>query len=201
MLEFVIIHVAQFMGMVPIREMNMKKLLAMLTLVASLTAFAGDVDDFFGGGEDQFDFQNRFSDADILMQVDRDAAVACYGSLCTLHSVTNRYGGFEVEFTVGENLGNSSSGGAVIITGGKDGYDTCDTCNDGISWGVTVRYKKGQCTQTINVPKSVYYAINTYMYGLIDEGGATRRGFTPADEAMIMFYTTIMSKASGCQMQ
>jgi hypothetical protein len=39
------------------------------------------------------------------------------------------------------------------------------------------------------------------MYGLMAEDGGTRRGFTPADEAMIMFYTTIMSKASGCTMQ
>jgi hypothetical protein len=36
------------------------------------------------------------------------------------------------------------------------------------------------------------------MYGLISEEGGTRRGFTPADEAMIMFYSTIMKQATGC---
>jgi hypothetical protein len=37
------------------------------------------------------------------------------------------------------------------------------------------------------------------MYGLMTETGETKRGFTPADEAMIMFYTTIMKQANGCQ--
>jgi hypothetical protein len=40
--------------------------------------------------------------------------------------------------------------------------------------------------------------MNRYMYGLISEDGGIRRGFTPADEAMIMFYSTIMKQASGC---
>jgi hypothetical protein len=31
----------------------------------------------------------------------------------------------------------------------------------------------------------------------MQETGETRKGFTPADEAMIMFYTTIMKQASG----
>lgn len=181
----------------------MKKMFILALSCLSLVTYAGDIDDYFGGGEDTYDFEQRYSDADILMQVDRDAAVACNGSLCTLHSVTNRYGGFEVEFTVGQNLNNTNGSGAVIITGnGKDGYDTtCDTCDEGISWGVTLRYAKGQCTQTIDVPVSVYKAINTYMYGLIRQGGGTRSGFTPADESMIMFYTTIMSQATGCSMK
>lgn len=42
------------------------------------------------------------------------------------------------------------------------------------------------------------YALNRYMYGLMTETGGTRRGFTPADEAMIMFYTTVMKQATGC---
>lgn len=175
----------------------MKKILMALLLVTQAPAFAGDIDDIFGPGDDQFQFQ-RFSDDMILLQIDQDANIACKDGVCTLHSVSNNYGGFEVAFQLGEgNAFNSGSGSVTnIYTGGSDNVST-----DGMFWGLTVRYRRGNCTQTVNVPRSVYYSLNRYMYGLMTETGGTRRGFTPADEAMIMFYTTIMDKANGCTMQ
>jgi hypothetical protein len=173
----------------------MKNLIFALSLVLSFGLMADDIDDIFAGGEREFEFE-RFSDNSILLAIDEDARVACNGGLCTLHSVTNSYGGFEVALNVGEGsqYGNGGSG-VNIYTGGNS------NSNDGEYWGVTVKYKKGRCTQRINVPRSVYYSVQRYMYGLMTEEGGTRRGFTPADEAMIMFYTTIMNKANGCTMQ
>lgn len=178
----------------------MKNFIVLIALLASTTTFAGDIDDIFNRGETEFEFE-RFSDDGILLAIDQDAELACVNGLCTLHSVTNRYGGFEVSFNLGEGSPNSNGTGVTnIYTGGKPGGSNCSTCPQQY-WGITLKYRKGQCTQKINVPRSVYYAINRYMYGLMTEEGGTRRGFTPADEAMIMFYTTIMSKATGCTLQ
>lgn len=174
----------------------MKKVLLTLALACSFTVSATNVDDLFAGGEREFEF-DRFADDSILLAIDEEAEMACEKGVCTLHAVTNNYGGFEVAFNVGEGDNNNNGGGTNIYTGGA-GYNTNDNSE---YWGFTVKYRRGQCTQRIRVPKSVYYSINRYMYGLMTEEGGTRRGFTPADEAMIMFYTTIMSKANGCTMQ
>lgn len=172
----------------------MKKFLLMFLLLA-VNVYASDVDDMFGDGEDQFVF-DRFSDEAILLEIDKDAAISCENGLCTLHAMESRYGGFEVSFGVGEGSGYGSNGkdGVNIYT---NGYSTCNSC-DQLNWGFQVKYTKGKCTQTVKVPKSVYYAVNRYMYGLLTDEGGTRRGFTPADEAMIMFYTTIMNNVKGC---
>lgn len=175
----------------------MKNVLLTLALLFSTALFAGDIDDMFGGGEDEFEFE-RFSDSQILLQIDADAEVACHSGVCTLHSVSNNYGGWEVSFNLGEGNSTNNGGGTNIYTGGA-GVGCNDCPRD--YWGIQVKYGRGQCTQRINVPRSVYYAVNRYMYGLMTEEGGTRRGFTPADEAMIMFYTTIMAKATGCTMQ
>lgn len=174
----------------------MKKLSLLFTLLLASNLYAGTIDDIFAPGDDQFQFE-RFSDEMVLVQIDQDANIACKDGLCTLHSVTNNYGGIEVSFQIGEgNTSNSGSGSVTNIYTGGNG----NNIGDGTFWGFNIRYKRGNCTQTINVPRSVYYAINRYMYGLMTDTGGTRRGFTPADEAMIMFYTTIMDKASGCTM-
>lgn len=173
----------------------MKNLLLMLALVMSTTIFAGDIDDMFGGGEDEFEFE-RFDDSRILLAIDADAEIACRDGLCTLHSVSNTYGGFEATFNLGEGDGSSDSSTTNIYTDSSSSGSSCSDCDD--YWGIEVSYSRGRCTQTVNVPRSVYYAINRYMYGLMTETGGTRRGFTPADEAMIMFYTTILTKATGC---
>lgn len=180
----------------------MKKLLKILLILLSLNICASEVDDIFGEGEQEFEFE-RFSDKSILLAIDEDAKVACSsGGLCTLHSVTNRYGGFEVSFNIGggsqSNINNGEGSVTNIYTG--DRGSNCNGCDQRF-WGISVKYKKGKCTQTIKVPRSVYYAINRYMYGLMTDTGGVRRGFTPAAEAMIMFYTTIMNKASGCSIQ
>ncbi|MGE3610752.1 MAG: hypothetical protein AB7I27_14265 [Bacteriovoracaceae bacterium] len=156
-----------------------------------------DVGDVFGRGTDEFAFE-KFDDKSILVAINRDAQMACDRSgLCRLSSVTSNDRRFTATFSIGE--GNSMGAG---VSGGS-GTNIIIPSNGNLGevqpyYGLTLRYTIGKCTQTVNVPRSVYYAINRYMYGLLTEEGGTRRGFTPADEAMIMFYTTIMKQASGC---
>lgn len=155
-----------------------------------------DVDSTFGGGTREFEFE-RFDDDSILMAINHDAQFACTrDGLCRLSSVTSNDNRFTIQFNagIGSQLGQMGNSGTNIIIpsqGGTFGQNEPYV-------GLTVRYTRGKCTQTVNVPRSVYYALNRYMYGLLTEEGGTRRGFTPADEAMIMFYTTVMKQASGC---
>lgn len=161
----------------------------------------GDIDDMFGGGTDEFEFE-RFSDDRILVAIDQDAAVNCSKEgLCTLAATTSSSRRFTVNFNLGE--GNNSSGGFGGYGNGNGGttINVGGDNNNGDNrehWGVNVQFSMGTCTQKVKVPRALFYAINRYMYGLMNTDGSVRRGFTPADEAMILFYTTILNKASGC---
>jgi hypothetical protein len=151
----------------------------------------------FDQGQGEFEFA-RFSNEGILLAIDRDARLACSeNGQCVLSSVQTNSAGWEVAFNVGEGMNYNNGGGTTIFTGGYGGNpNSCETCNR-THWGLTVTYRRGQCTQQVMVPRSLYFAMNRYIYGLMQETGQTRRGFTPADEAMIMFYTTIMKQASA----
>ena len=163
------------------------------------TTTTTDVDDMFGGGTDEFEFE-RFSDDRIMVAIDQDAAINCSSEgLCTLSAVTTNSRSFAVNFNIGQ--GNNASGGfggygdgdgTTINIGGDNSDDNRE------HWGVNVQFKVGSCTQKVKVPRALYYSMNRYLYGLMGADGSTRRGFTPADEAMILFYTTILNKASGC---
>lgn len=179
----------------------MKTILALTLLITSLMAVsrADDIDDVFNTGNGEFKFE-RFSNEGILLAIDRDAKIACMSNgQCVLSSVKSDSNGWEVSFNVGQGNSVNSGSGTTIITGGYDSgkTSTCNSC-DAVNWGITLAYKVGHCTQTVLVPRSLYYALNRYMYGLMQETGDTKKGFTPADEAMIMFYTTIAKQATGC---
>ncbi len=160
-----------------------------------------DYDDRFGGGNDEFEFE-VFDNRSILVAIKRDMDIACnHAGLCTLSAVTSNDSRFTAQFNVGEgsqnggwNSGNGGGTTVIVPNGGS-----CTTgCNSEPYYGLSLRYSRGTCTQTVRVPRALYISMNRYMYGLMAEDGGTRRGFTPADEAMIMFYSTIMKQASGC---
>lgn len=173
--------------------------------VVTSTAFAqvaqDDVpyDDTFGGGNDEFEFE-KFDNASILVAIKRDMEVACdHAGLCTLSAVTTNDRRFTAQFNVGEGNpmsnfgGGASNGTTVIVPGAGNNYPESQPY-----YGVSLRFTTGRCTQTVKVPRALYISMNRYMYGLMTEEGGTRRGFTPSDEAMIMFYSTIMKQATGC---
>lgn len=158
--------------------------------------------DRFGGGNDEFEFET-FDNRSILIQIKRDMDIACdRAGLCTLSAVTSNDARFTTQFNVGVgsqyggwNNGSSGTGTTVIVPNGNN----CTTgCENEPYYGLSLRYTRGRCTQRVLVPRALYISMNRYMYGLMAEDGGTRRGFTPADEAMIMFYSTIMKQASGC---
>lgn len=177
--------------------------LLLLTLVIPNFVFAQlrgdrdrDVDARYGSGSEEFEFQKFDNDA-ILLAIKRDMEVSCdKRGLCTLSAVTSNDQRFTAQFSIGEgyNPGGYGGSGTTVIIPGSNSY------NNGTEpyYGISLRYTKARCKQTIQVPRSLYISMNRYMYGLMSEDGGIRRGFTPADEAMIMFYSTIMKQASGC---
>lgn len=182
----------------------MKPFLVFLTAYCHLFAFttlantlSSPYDDMFGSGNDEFEFE-AFDNKSILIAIKRDMEIACSkNGLCTLSAVTSNDRRFTAQFNIGEGnaMGNINGGsGTTVIVPGQNG-----TLGDTQPYyGLSLRYTIGRCTQTVMVPRALYISMNRYMYGLMTEEGGTRRGFTPADEAMIMFYSTIMKQATGC---
>jgi hypothetical protein len=154
-------------------------------------------DDTFGGGNDEFEFE-KFDNLSILVAIKRDMEMACdKAGLCTLSAVTSNDRRFTASFNIGVGnqmggYGGTTTGTTVIIPGANT------TTENEPYYGVSLRFTTGRCTQNVKVPRALYISMNRYMYGLMTEEGGTRRGFTPADEAMIMFYSTIMKQATGC---
>lgn len=156
-----------------------------------------DYEERFGKGNDEFEFE-KFDNESVLVMIKRDMDVACdKKGLCTLSAVTSNDRRFTTQFVVGQGnnmAGMNTGSGTTVILPGSSGYNYSNEPY----FGLILRFTTGRCSQNIRVPRSLYISINRYMYGLMNDDGGTRRGFTPADEAMIMFYSTIMKQATGC---
>lgn len=182
----------------------MKKLIVLLALLGLSIAptFADEIDDLFAGGVDsEFDFE-RFDDNNVFTAIAHDAAIACKGGLCTLSSVDTNYNEFSINLNGG--MGNNSAASGSGSFDGGSGVTINNNANvlsfeDRLHVGINIKYKRGNCTRKVKVPRALYIAINRYMYGLMDEEGNTLLELTSADEAMILFYTTIMKQANGCK--
>ena len=183
----------------------MKNLLLIFALLFSAnTAFADSIDDLFGSGEDQeFEFQ-RFEENNVMKAIAHDAGIVCKRGLCKLTSVDTNW----KEFTINMNggIGNNASGGFGGFGDGDGTFINFDNQDpSGLSWedrahaSINMQIAVGSCVRNVNVPRALYYSINRYLYGLMNEDSTTRRSFTPADEAMILFYTTVMKQANGCK--
>lgn len=131
----------------------------------------------------------------------RDAAhLACEGSLCQIFSI-------EVDrrqFTISANLGNSQNGGGYngggYYGGGSYGGNNQNPNNNTIgrfNAGISVTWEDERCTKMVNVDRAVYESITEYMKMLVNHDGSTNPAFTPAEQTMIVFYTTIMQLLKG----
>jgi hypothetical protein len=186
----------------------MKKLLTAFGLLALISGpvMADNIDDLFAGGEDrEFEFE-KFSEANVMAAIAHDAGIACKNGLCTLTSNDTKYKEFSINMNGGMGNNSSSGFGGYGPGNGNGGFITFGgqppanlPFEDRLHANINVQLKVGSCTRTAKIPRSLYYAINRYMYGLMNEDSTTRRSFTPADEAMIMFYTTVMKEASACK--
>lgn len=182
----------------------MKKLLVIAGLLSifAVGAQADRIDDLFGGGEStEFDFE-RNSSENIWEAITHDAGLLCKDGLCKLTSTKSKYREFTLNMNGG--IGNNSSGGFGGFGDGGGTTINLGNNNGGGSLlermhaGINMQVKVGDCVKEVNVPRALFYSINRYIYGLLNEDGTTRRTFTPADEAMIMFYTTVMKMADTC---
>ena len=128
-----------------------------------------------------------------------DMKIQCYRGLCEMAMVDTRGHAFVAEVTAGygnqngSNGGMGGSGGGVVVVGTGTYNNTPQPY-----FGVTLRYVSQHCVQSVRVPTSLYVSMNTYLYNLINEDGSTKRTFDPAEQTMVLFYTTIMKQANGC---
>lgn len=137
------------------------------------------------------------SDVAIQIEIAKNMEIACKGDRCELTSITNN--GHKFSVTLAEGIGNNnvSSTGSVVVVGNGP---TNGTSKPQPFVSLTLQYTYQNCTQTVLVPRALYRVINTYLRKLINEDGSTKKKFSPAEETMILFITTIMNQAKGCNL-
>lgn len=166
---------------------------AMTALVLSTQAFA----DEFDGGSPDYDPRPipQYSEAEIQRKIQNEMAVACKGNLCSIVGTDGHGEGWTVSFQVGYG-DNPNSGGNNFYIG--DGKASSDSEGDYYA-GVTVTYKNYSCNSSLRVTPAVYRFVNTYMYNMVNSDGSTKRNFSPADQTVILFYTTMLNKVDNCK--
>lgn len=173
----------------------LRTLLAVLTVFISLSSpsFA----DEFDGGSPEYDPRPtpHYTEAEIQRRIENEMAVACRGNLCSIVGTDGHGEGWTVSFNVG--YGSSPNGGGNNFYIGESGNDN----NSGSDYyaGITVTYKNYSCTSSLRVTPSVYRFVNTYMYNMVNADGSTKRNFSPADQTVILFYTTMLNKVDNCK--
>jgi len=177
----------------------MKKLLVSLLVIASASfAFANE----FDKESPEYDSKKQVKNdqATIHKKITEDMDVSCKGSLCTIAQKDTHNRGWSVTLNVGEGpagygygYGYGNGGGSTVIVG-----DPSQNQNQQY-YGVTVRYENMHCTSNTNIDKSMYEVLKTYILSMLTEDGATKRTFTPADQATILQYVTMISNTDGCR--
>ena len=152
----------------------------------------------YDGGASEYD-QTYYTPAYISKMIANDMRIQCYQGLCEMAMVDTRGQAFVAEVNAGygnQNGMNGGSGGSSggIVVVGTGAYNNTPQPY----FGVTLRYISQHCTQSVRVPTSLFVSMNTYLYSLINEDGTTKRTFDPAEQTMILFYTTILKQANGC---
>ena len=149
----------------------------------------------FDGGSAEYN-QTLYTPAYISKMIANNMKVQCYHGLCQMAMVDTRGQAFVAEVNAGygnQNQGSGSGSGGVVVVG-TGGYNNTPQPY----FGVDLRYVTQDCKQSVLVPTALYVAMNTYLYNLINEDGTTKRTFDPAEQTMILFYTTILKQATGC---
>ncbi|MCE3010197.1 MAG: protease [Proteobacteria bacterium] len=171
--------------------MKFKLILAAL-LSLSLQSYASEFDE--GAPEhDQRPLPNR-TDADIQRSIRDEMSIACSGNLCKIVGADNQGSGWTVSFNVGYGSTPNSGSGDTIYIGDKG-----DSNSDSNYAGITVTYKNYKCISTLRVTPAVYQFVNTYMYNMVNHDYSTKRNFSPAEQTVVLFYTTMLNKVENCK--
>lgn len=156
-------------------------------------------DNEFSGGAEEYE-QPHFTPAYIHQMISQNMKIQCSRGLCEMAMVDTKGHAFVVEVNAGYgnqnnfSNGGNAGGGVVVVAPGSSNYSNVPQPN----FGLTIRYVAQRCKQSVRVPVSLYVSLNTYLYSLMNEDGSTKRTFDPAEQTMILFYTTLLKQASGC---
>lgn len=175
--------------------MNLKFLNTALAVVLLSTVVNADE---FDGGSPEYDPRPNphYSESEIQRKIENEMAVACRGNLCSIVGTDSSGEGWTVSFQVG--YGNTPNGTGNNFYIGTDGKNHGANGSDYYA-GITVTYKNYSCQSTLRVTPSVYRFVNTYMYNMVNTDGSTKRNFSPADQTVILFYTTMLNKVDNCK--
>ncbi len=156
-------------------------------------SYAGE----FDNGSPEFDDKSipSYSEADIQRRIQNEMEVACTKNLCNIVGSDNKGDSWTVSFNVGYGTQNNSNAGGSTVYVGTNSTNT----DPGYNAGVTVTYKNYRCNSVLKVTPAVYRFVNTYLYNMVNADGSTKRNFSPADQTVILFYTTMLNKVEGCK--
>jgi hypothetical protein len=153
----------------------------------------------YRGGSPEFDPPSYYPPERVQQLIEDSMRISCQNGLCQMAMVDTRGRSFVIEVSAGygPNTGVSgaggSGGGVVVVNPGGSGFGLNQPF-----LGVTLRYVNQNCRQYVNIPASLYVSMNTYLYSLVNEDGTIKRTFDPAEQTMILFYTTVLKQANGC---
>ncbi|WP_413577643.1 protease [Bdellovibrio sp. HCB290] len=175
--------------------MDVKRVLVVLAaLLIGVSSQANEFDE--GAGEFDPPARPGYSESDIQSKIENEMSIACSGNLCKVVGQDNQGSGWTVQFQVGYGDSNSNgNGGDTIYIGGNNS----NRGDNGFA-SVTVTYRNFKCRSNLLVTPAVYRFVNTYLYNMVNSDGSVKRNFSPADQTVILFYTTMLNKVSACGM-
>ena len=168
---------------------------AFFIAVASSNVFAAPAS---GGDEYSTATPGAVSQEAKQIMVQDMANLACKGSLCTLFSVSVNKKTFNITTYVGDGMPAQQGSGTTNKYGTTSNGQTGSSGK--LGYGVQISWDDTHCTKNVNVDKSVYDSVTTYMRELRNATPgepSTYPAFTPAEQTMILFYTTVMDLTKG----
>ncbi|MBI2522627.1 MAG: hypothetical protein HYV97_19560 [Bdellovibrio sp.] len=174
------------------RKKNLSFILCLLLGITMSSSVLADSDEY-GEGTPGAEGTQKFWEA----KAKKDQGnIACKKNLCKIFSVTVNGHKFTVSANLGDNYG-TNGGGTGTSYNAYYGTDGSGGGTGRQGYGVGVEWEYTHCTKTMNVDESVYRAITTYMKALVNPDGTTNPAFTPAEQTIILFYTTVMQLVKG----
>lgn len=165
---------------------------------------AAYADEFEGGGA-EFDqpLPPNYTEAEIQRKIAQEMTVACKGNMCKIAGTDSSGSGWTVSFNVGYgaqsgyggwNNGGPNGTGVIVI-----GNPGTASHNPSYSAGINVTYRNFECESRLMVTPAIYRFVQTYMYNMVNTDGSVKRNFSPADQTVILFYTTMLNKVEACK--
>lgn len=150
----------------------------------------------FDGGSPEFDERPnpKYTEAEIQRKIENEMQVACTGNLCRIVGTDSQGSGWTVQFNVGYGSNNGNGSGNNFFIG-----TTTPTSENNYYAGLTITYRNYTCQSSLKVTPAVFRFVNTYLYNMVNTDGSTKRNFSPADQTVILFYTTMLNKVDNCK--